>query len=67
MKNSKRLAIRVLKKNSTPPIQMAAQPATGHSISVAVDNWIQERSDNRKVEAMFSKDNIRNWRSRQQT
>jgi len=67
MKNSNKPAIRVLKKNATRPVEMAARPATNHSISVVVDNWIQERADNRKVETMFSKDNIRNWRSCQQT
>jgi len=67
MKNSSKPAIRVLKKNSTSPVEIAARPATNHSISVVVDNWIKERTDNRKVEMIFSKDNIRNWRSRQQT
>jgi hypothetical protein len=65
MKNSNKPAIRVVKKKWTEPVETAARPATNHSISVAVDNWIQERSNNRKVETMFSTDNIRNWQSRQ--
>ena len=67
MKNPTPRAIRVVKKNLAAPVPPIAQAISNHSISQAVDNWIEERNNSRNVERIFSTDNIVNWRKRPRT
>ena len=67
MKNSKPRAIRVVKKKLDAPVLPIAKAISNHSISQAVDNWIEERNNSRNVERIFSTDNIVNWRKRPRT
>jgi hypothetical protein len=72
MKNSNVRQIRVIKRNSLAAglrsqgsiDPSAIEPATGHAISNAVDNWVVERNESRQAEKVFSSSNILKWKSR---
>jgi hypothetical protein len=62
--NSKFRAIKVIKRDRTSLVPSVSEHASDRSISTTVDNWISERSKNRRAETDFSNDNIVKWKSR---